>query len=117
MIELALANIIYVLYRLAVSGPLVEFLNKYLSYYVAVFIMAQLSFIYDNFIFYNYFEANGFLWLDIIVADVLYSIRVLMAWWVIKQLWNWIGNYWIAVFLGAELTFVVDYFTIGSVYT
>ena len=117
MIELAIANVTYVLYRLAVSGPLVKFLNKYLNYYLAVFIMAQLSFIYDNFIFYNYFGADGFLWLDIIVSDVLYSIRVLCAWYVIKQLWNWIGNYWIAVFLGAELTFVVDYFIIGSVYT
>ena len=116
MIELATANFIYVLYRLAVSGPLVKFTTRYLPYYVAVFIMAQLSFIYDNFIFYNYFEADGFLWVDIIVSDVLYSIRVLMAWWVIKQLWDWIGNYWIAVFLGAELTFVVDYFIIGSVY-
>jgi len=117
MIELAIANFTYVIYRLVVSGPLVKFLNKYLTYYWAVFFMAQLSFIYDNFVFYNYFQADSFLWLDIIWADVLYSIRVLMAWWVIKQLWNWIGNYWIAVFLGAELTFVVDYFIIGSVYT
>ena len=117
MIELAIANFTYVIYRLVVSGPLVKFLNKYLTYYWAVFFMAQLSFIYDNFVFYNYFQADSFLWLDIIWADVLYSIRVLMAWWVIKQLWNWIGNYWVAVFLGAELTFVVDYFIIGSVYT
>ena len=69
MIELATANFIYVLYRLAVSGPLVKFTTRYLPYYVAVFIMAQLSFIYDNFIFYNYFEADGFLWVDI--AEVL----------------------------------------------
>ena len=94
MLELALTNAVYVLYRLAVSGPLVKFLNKYLNYYWAVFFMAQLSFIYDNFVFYNYFSADSFLWLDIIWADVLYSIRVLIAWWVIKQLWNWIGNYW-----------------------
>lgn len=117
MIELALANAIYVFYRMAISGPLVKFSIKFLPYYWAVFIMAQLSFIYDNIIFYNYFSANTFLWLDIIWADVLYSIRVLIAWWVIKQLWDWIGNYWIALFLGAELTFIVDYFIIGSVYT
>jgi len=117
MIELAIANFTYVIYRLVVSGPLVKFLNKYLTYYWAVFFMAQLSFIYDNFVFYNYFQADSFLWLDIIWADVLYSIRVLMAWWVIKQLWNWIGNYWVAVFLGAQLTFIVDYFILGSVYT
>ena len=117
MIELAVTNIIYVLYRLVVSGPIVKVLNRYMTYYWAVFFMAQLSFLADNILFYNYFEADSFLWLDIIVADVLYSIRVLIAWWVIKQLWNWIGNYWIAVFLGAELTFVVDYFIIGSVYT
>ena len=45
MIELALANATYVIYRLAVSGPLVKFLNYKLNYYVAVFVMAQLSFI------------------------------------------------------------------------
>jgi hypothetical protein len=77
MIELAVTNIIYVFYRLAVSGPLVKFLTKYLTYYWAVFFMAQLSFLADNILFYNYFEANSFLWLDIIWADVLYSIRVL----------------------------------------
>ena len=117
MIELAIANAIYVFYRLAISGPLVKFTIKYVPYYVAVFIMAQLSFIYDNFLFYNYFQADSFLWLDIVQADVLYSIRVLIAWWVIKRLWDWLNNYWVAVFLGAELTFIVDYFIIGSVYT
>jgi|TARA_Y100001937_G_scaffold127383_1_gene199495 hypothetical protein len=117
MIELALANATYVFYRLAVSGPLVKFLNYKLNYYVAVFVMAQLSFIYDNFIFYNYFNASGFEWLDLFVADFLYTARVIVAWWIIKQIWNKIGNYWIAVFLGAELTFVVDYFIIGSVYS
>jgi len=117
MIELALANAIYVFYRMAISGPLVKFSINYLPYYLAVFLMAQLSFIYDNIIFYNYFSANSFLWIDIIDANVLYCIRVLCAWWVIKQLWDWIGNYWVALFIGAELTFIVDYFIIGSVYT
>ena len=110
MIELAVTNIIYVLYRLVVSGPIVKFLNKYITYYWAVFFMAQLSFLADNILFYNYFEADSFLWLDIIWADVVYSIRVLCAWWVIKQLWDWLNNYWLAVFIGAELTFTVDYF-------
>ena len=116
MLELALANVIYVFYRLAVSGPLVKFTTKYISYYWAVFWMAQLSFIYDNIIFYNYFSADSFLWIDMIDANVMYCIRVMCAWWVIKQLWDWIGNYWIAVFLGAELTFIFDYYIIGSIY-
>ncbi len=117
MIELALTNIIYVLYRLVVSGTIVKFLDKYLNYYLAVFFMAQLSFIYDNFVFYNYFDATGFDWIDLFIADFLYTARVIIAWWIIKHIWNWIGNYWVAVFLGAELTFVVDYFIIGSIYS
>ena len=111
MIELLTTNIIYVFYRLAISAPLVEFVNKYFSYYIAVLIMAQLSFTYDYFVFDNYFtNAKEFVIIDVIKSDILYTLRVLAAWWLIKQIWDWIGNYWVAVFIGAEITFVCDYF-------
>ena len=109
--ELLLTNAIYVSYRLLVSGPIVRTLNRYLTYYLAVFVMAQLSFAYDTFVFGYYFNAQELPYiLDYLYSDLLYTLRVIAAWWIIKQLWNWIGNYWIAVFLGAELTFITDYF-------
>ena len=51
-----------------------------------------------------------------LLADFLYTLRVVAAWWLIKRLWNWLNNFWIAVFIGAELTFVVDYFIFDGVY-
>jgi hypothetical protein len=73
--------------------------------------MAQLSFAYDTFVFGYYFNGLGVpSWFEYFETDILYTLRVLVAWVVIKQLWDWIGNYWIAVFIGAELTFVFDYF-------
>jgi hypothetical protein len=111
MTELLVTNIIYVFYRLAISAPLVKFVNKYFTYYVAVIIMAQLSFAYDYFVFENYFT-NGkeFVILELIKSDILYTLRVIAAWWLIKQIWDRIGNYWVAVFIGAEITFICDYF-------
>lgn len=114
MIELAITNIIYVSYRLAVSGPLVRFLLKWLPYYIAVFVMAQLSFIFDYFVFDSYFQNSPFPSLkDLIAANTLYVLRVLAAWWLIKQIWNVVNNYWLSVFIGAEITFVADYFIFG----
>jgi len=116
-LELVLTNIIYVAYRLLVSGPVVKILNKYLTFYLAVFIMAQLSFAYDTFVFGYYFNAVALpSLLDYLQHDVLYTLRVLAAWWVIRKLWQWIGNYWIAVFIGAELTFICDYFIFGNLF-
>ena len=116
--ELVLTNIIYVAYRLLVSGPVVKILNKYLTFYLAVFIMAQLSFAYDTFVFGYYFNAVALpSLLDYLQHDVLYTLRVLAAWWVIRKLWQWIGNYWIAVFIGAETTFIIDYFIFGHLFT
>lgn len=115
--ELVLTNIIYVAYRLLVSGPVVKILNKYLTFYLAVFIMAQLSFAYDTFVFGYYFNAVALpSLLDYLQHDVLYTLRVLAAWWVIRKLWQWFGNYWIAVFIGAELTFICDYFIFGNLF-
>ena len=79
--------------------------------------MAQLSFAYDTFVFGYYFNAVALpSLLDYLQHDVLYTLRVLAAWWVIRKLWQWIGNYWIAVFIGAELTFICDYFIFGNLF-
>ena len=115
--ELVLTNIIYVAYRLIVSGPIVKILNKYLPFYLAVFVMSQLSFAYDTFIFSHYFSAVELpSVIEYLKSDVMYTLRVVAAWWVIRQLWNWLNNYWLAVFIGAELTFVFDYFIFGNLF-
>jgi hypothetical protein len=88
-----------------------------MGYYTAVLVAAQISFCYDLATFYFYFGADALPpLLNILYSDISYTLRVIAAWFVIKQLWDWIGYYWVAVFIGAELTFVVDYFIFGSVY-
>lgn len=117
MIELIITNIIYVSYRLVISGPIVKILNKFLPFYLAVFIMAQMSFAYDTFVFSYYFDAAELPhWIEYLKSDVLYTLRVLAAWWLIKQIWNLVKNYWVAVFIGAQITFVSDYFIFGNLF-
>ena len=118
MTALLLTNLIYVAFRVLISGPLVKLLSKTLPYYWAVFIMAQLSFAYDAMIFQYYFGAQELssVW-SYLISDIWYTIRVLLAWWMIKQLWNWCENYWLAVFLGAQITFFCDYFIFNSLFT
>lgn len=80
--------------------------------------MAQLSFAYDTFVFGYYFSATelpGIL--DYIKSDILYTLRVLAAWWLIKQIWNLSKNYWVAVFIGAEITFICDFFIFRNLFT
>lgn len=117
MIELLLANATYVAYRLIVSAHIVKFFNKYVNYYWAVLIMSQVSFAYDNVVFAYLYSAqqmpNVY---DIIWADIMYTIRVFAAWILIKWLWDKLKNYYVAVFIGAELTFAVDYFIFDGVY-
>lgn len=111
MIDLLIINLVYVSYRLFVSGVIVKILLKFLPYYLAVFCMAQLSFGYDTFIFGYYFNNQQLPELfDLIKSNIFYTIRVIAAWWLIKQLWNRIKNYWVSVFIGAQITFVFDYF-------
>jgi hypothetical protein len=106
-----------VAYRLIVSGPIVKFLNKFLPFFAAVFVMAQLSFAYDTFVFGHYFNATEFLGLSsYIKSNILYTVRVLAAWWLIRQIWKLVNNYWLAVFIGAEITFVCDYFIFNNLY-
>lgn len=79
--------------------------------------MSQLSFAYDNFVFGYYFSAVELpSFIEYLKSDVMYTLRVIAAWWVIRQLWNRLNNYWLAVFIGAELTFVFDYFIFGNLF-
>ena len=79
--------------------------------------MSQLSFAYDTFIFSHYFSAVELpSIIEYLKSDVMYTLRVIAAWWVIRQLWNRLNNYWLAVFIGAELTFVFDYFIFGNLF-
>ena len=115
--ELLLTNIIYVAYRLVVSGPIVKLLTRYIPFYIAVFVMAQLSFAYDTFVFGYYFNATVLpYWAEYLQSDFLYTLRVLVAWWLIRQIWKLVKNYWVAVFIGAEITFVCDYFIFGQLF-
>ena len=45
MVELLVANIIYVSYRLVVTAHIVKFLYKYIPYGFAVLLAAQISFL------------------------------------------------------------------------
>jgi len=117
MIDLLLVNITYVAYRLVVTAHIVKFFNRYMNYYLAVLIAAQVSFAYDNGLFAWLFSAQELPGItDLIYANIQYTLRVIAAWWLIKQLWNWLKNYYLAVFIGAEITFVVDYFIFDGVY-
>tara|TARA_R110000782_G_scaffold92888_2_gene176350 strand:- start:139 stop:492 length:354 start_codon:yes stop_codon:yes gene_type:complete len=117
MIELLYANAIYVAYRLIITAHIVRFFSQYVNYYIAVIIAAQLSFIYDNGLFALLFNAQDIPEIaELIVADILYTLRVLVAWFIVKQIWNVTNNYYVAVFIGAELTFIVDYFIFKGIY-
>ena len=117
MIDFLIVNATYVAYRLLVSAHIVKFFNRYVNYYWAVLIMSQFSFAYDVGVFAYLFDAqtipniSTLLW-----ADVQYTLRVFVAWIVIKWLWDKLKNYYVAVFIGAEMTFVVDYFIFDGVY-
>jgi hypothetical protein len=117
MIDLLIVNITYVAYRLLVSAHIVKFFNQYVNYYWAVLIMSQVSFAYDNGLFAYLYSAQDLPRLtDLIAADIMYTLRVFAAWVIIKWLWEKLNNYYVAVFIGAELTFVVDYFIFKGVY-
>lgn len=55
----------------------------------------------------------------ILAANLTYTLRVLAAWWVIRQIKNALDarwpdrnrvNWFVSVFVGAQLTFACDYF-------
>ena len=79
--------------------------------------MAQLSFFYDTVIFSYYFDAKEIPhWLDYLKSDIFYTLRVLAAWWFIKIVWDLVKNYWIAVLIGAETTFIIDFFIFKNLF-
>jgi hypothetical protein len=79
--------------------------------------MAQLSFAYDTFVFGHYFNAAELPSIfDYLISDVMYTLRVIAAWWLIRQIWQRVNNYWLAVFIGAEITFVCDYFIFSNLF-
>lgn len=116
--ELLLTNVIYVGYRLLVTSHIVKFFNKYMFYSAAVLIAAQVSFLYDGGIFAWFFQAQALPSIDeLIQANVLYTLRVGIAWAFIYWLWQIRKlNYYLAVFIGAEATFIVDYFIFDGVF-
>ncbi len=117
MVELLVANIIYVSYRLVVTAHIVKFLYKYIPYGFAVLLAAQISFLYDGGVFAYLFQAKELpALMDFVQANVLYTFRVGVAWWIIKILWDQLSNYYLAVFIGAQLTFIVDYFIFEGVF-
>jgi hypothetical protein len=117
MIELLLINATYVAYRLIVTAHVVKFFNRYVNYYVAVFLAAQISFAYDNGLFAWFFSTQNMPRLaELFYADIMYTLRVIAAWWLIKQIWAKVKNYYLAVFIGAEITFVIDYFIFDRIY-
>jgi hypothetical protein len=79
--------------------------------------MAQLSFSYDIFVFGYYFNAGELPGIfEYIKSNMLYTLRVIAAWWLIRQIWDRVGNYWISVFIGAELTFIFDFFIFKNLF-
>lgn len=65
-----------------------------------------------------------FIQMDIVLACLMYTARVLVAWWIIRGIKTHLENrypecprwiiFYISVFIGAELTFVADYFIFDS---
>jgi hypothetical protein len=114
--ELLIINATYVAYRLLVTANVIRFLNQYMNYYVAVLVAAQVSFAYDNGLFAVLFDAQQLPSVaNLLYADLTYTLRVIAAWWLIKQIQRVVNNYYFAVFIGAEITFVADYFIFDGI--
>jgi hypothetical protein len=88
-----------------------------MPYSFAVLIMSQVSFAYDFGIFAYLFSAQSIpAIMEIVQANIMYTLRVGIAWWIIKMLWDRLNNYYLAVFIGAEMTFAVDYFIFDGMF-
>lgn len=116
--ELLITNIVYVLYRLLITAHIVKFFNKMMPYSFAVLIAAQVSFLYDGGLFAVLFQAQALPpIMEIVQANIMYTLRVGMAWAFIYWLWQHKNlNYYLAVFIGAEATFAVDYFIFDGIF-
>ncbi len=111
--SLATANLLYVGYRLLVSAPIVRLLSTKMDYYWAVFLMAQFSFIFDLFVFNTVVALEPTI-KGVVYTDVVYVVRVILAWWLIKQIQKLTNNFWLSVFIGAQMTFVVDWWIFST---
>ena len=115
--ELILVNITYVAYRLLVTAHIIKFLMKWMPYSIAVLIGAQVSFLYDSGIFSILFGAEQFPPLmEWLYTNATYTLRVGVAWAFIKWLWMKTDRFYLSVFIGAEATFVVDYFIFDNLF-
>lgn len=116
--ELLITNIVYVLYRLLITAHIVKFFNKMMPYSFAVLIAAQVSFLYDGGLFAVLFEAQALPpIMELVQANIMYTLRVGMAWAFIYWLWQHRNlNYYLAVFIGAEVTFAIDYFIFDGIF-
>ena len=113
--ELIIANTLYVLYRLTISSTLVTQISKYVSYFSAVLIMSQISFFIDSILFGVYFNATAVpTFYSYVTTDITYTIRVVAAWWLIKKIWKIVGNFYVAVFIGSEITFIIDFYLLHN---
>lgn len=118
MLDLAAANLTYVAYRLCISGALVRLCLKRMRYPWAVLVMSQASFVYDTVIFGWYFSAQALpSAMEFIISDVLYTLRVVMAWAFIYYFWSRVRlNYWLSIFIVAEATFFMDLLIFQDLY-
>jgi hypothetical protein len=67
-----------------------------------------------------YFQA-----LTMITAWALYILRIFAAWWLIRRIKTFVANrrplwresyvFYLSVFIGAEITFAIDYFIFRSI--
>ena len=117
MLEFLTKNFTYVIYRLLVTAHIIMFFDIWFNYYIAVIIAAQISYYYDNIIL-GWFWSKQQLpdWRKFLRGQFYYTLRVIAAWFVIKILWDITGNYYIAVFIGAELTYIIDNYLIKWVW-
>ena len=117
--ELLVANVIYVGYRLVVTAHIIKFLMKFMPYSIAVLIGAQLSFLYDSGVFSILFGAdinNLPPIMEWVYANAVYTARVGLAWGFIKWLWMKTDRFYLSVFIGAQATFAIDYFIFDNLF-
>lgn len=118
MLALITANLTYVAYRLFVSGAVVRVCLARMSYPWAVLVMSQASFVYDTVIFGWYFSAQALPSpVDFVISDVIYTLRVALAWAFIYYFWNRVKlNYWLSIFIVAQATFFMDLLIFQDLY-
>jgi hypothetical protein len=96
--ELLVANVIYVGYRLVVTAHIIKFLMRFMPYSIAVLIGAQVSFLYDSGLFSVFFGAEQFPpIMEWVYANAVYTARVGLAWGFIKWLWMKTDRFFVCI--------------------